>query len=264
MGKANLLTDYAGLTISVQDINPVVLENINRPDVGWNVHLDIINNLKQSFPDKNAKIQLIQGLPGQTLKSWRDTLAEICKHKLILQPFISELLPASPAARDYEYQQKFNFAYSNSERFNGTHYFRGTFPESCVSFTKEDFVTMTVLSHLYTALMIVKFQSTIAFDVEKVVDYFINTPEYKNIKDNLYTNWVTNDKFYYTMDLDGKIKDLTACYVFRIGSDWSTNSVLIKSIAKTLGSERNRFLKDSIAAENTSLKVSIKQLEGFV
>jgi len=264
MAQGDLLSSFAGFTISVQDVNPGVLKNIDRPDVGWSVHLEMINELRECYPHLPSKIQLIQGLPGQTVDSWRKTLGEICRNNLLIQIFISELLPASPAARDYEYQQKFNFAYSNSERFNGTHYFRGTFPESCVSFTKEDFVTMTVLSHLYTALMIVKFQSTIAFDVEKVVDYFINTPEYKNIKDNLYTNWVTNDKFYYTMDLDGKIKDLTACYVFRIGSDWSTNSVLIKSIAKTLGSERNRFLKDSIAAENTSLKVSIKQLEGFV
>ena len=265
MGLGNLMTEYAGFTISVQDINPEVLKNIDRPDVGWEVHLDMIRKLKKTFPHISSKVQLIQGLPGQTVSSWRNTLREITKENLQLQIFVSELLPASPAARDKTYQENFKFTYSQSLRFNDNHYFRGLFTESCISFSREDFVEMTILSHFYTAMSIVKMQWHEQIDCEKVVDYFLTTEIYRKLKNNLYNNWVNNDKFYYTINFDEKESDTSACYISGAGSKWAGNIQLIRMISLVFYSSKS--FKDIFARyvkkENNRYTVNIKLPEGY-
>jgi len=270
LAKANLITDYAGFTISVQDTNKTVLENIDRPDVGWDVHLSMIKELKRNYPQYNSKVQLIQGLPGQTVDSWRNTLREISKHDLMLQIFISELLPASPAARDKSYQEKFKFVYCTSTRFNGDSYFEATFPESCVSFTKKDFVKMTVISHIYSALTLFRQQSIVVFDLEKAADEFLASPMCKFVEENLYNNWVNHNKFYYTTTFDGKPlidRDaITACYFFITGSTWTRNFKFLTLIAKHLTPgpiTPSQFIKDSIVKNNKSFNVKVKQLTGY-
>jgi hypothetical protein len=213
---------------------------------------------------------LIQGLPGQTVDSWRNTLREISKHDLMLQIFISELLPASPAARDKSYQEKFKFVYCTSTRFNGDSYFEATFPESCVSFTKKDFVKMTVISHIYSALTLFRQQSIVVFDLEKAVDEFLASPMCKLVEENLYNNWVNHNKFYYTTTFDGKPlidRDaITACYFFITGSIWTRNFKFLTLIAKHLTPgpiTPSQFIKDSIVKNNKSLNVKVKQLTGY-
>jgi tRNA A37 methylthiotransferase MiaB len=236
LGQGNLVPEYSGVinpagafTISVQDIHPNILKNVERPDVGWDEHLSIIYELKKAFPTRNCEIQLIQGLPGQTVNSWRNTLAEISKHDLFLHAVINELLPASPAARDKKYQEKWIFKYSKSERFQGNHTFRGTFPESCVSFTKKDFVKMTILTLLYSSLIQYKFQSTTAFNLENVVDDFLISKNFKELENNLYNNWTAHDKFYFTLNLDLKSQIVTACN-FTHGADIWNKSIFLKDI----------------------------------
>jgi tRNA A37 methylthiotransferase MiaB len=45
MAKGNAID--GSFVMSVQDINPTILKNINRPDVGWVVHKQMINELKE-------------------------------------------------------------------------------------------------------------------------------------------------------------------------------------------------------------------------
>jgi putative methyltransferase len=270
LAKSNMLTDVAGFTISVQDINKTVLENIDRPDVGWDVHLSMIQELKQSYPHLHSKIQLIQGLPGQTVDTWRETLREISRHDLQLQIFISELLPASPAARDKVYQEKFKFTYTTSERFNGHHFFHATFPESCVSFSKKDFVRMTVLSHIYSALSQFKSQKVATFNLERVVDDFLKSPMCKAVEDNLYDNWTNHNKFYYTKGFDGgpllEVDAITACYIFLTGSRWASNYKLLTLIAKNLDPgvmTPTEFIKNNLVKEGNRFNVKIETQQGF-
>jgi hypothetical protein len=270
LAKSNMLTDVAGFTISVQDINKTVLENIDRPDVGWDVHLSMIQELKESYPHLHSKIQLIQGLPGQTVDTWRATLGELSRHDLQLQIFISELLAASPAARDKTYQEKFKFTYTTSERFNGHHYFNATFPESCVSFSKKDFVRMTVLSHIYSALTQFRSQKIATFNLEQVVDDFLESPMCKTVEDNLYENWTKHNKFYYTVGVDGKpllgIEAITACYIFLTGSVWAGNHKLLTLIAKNLDPgvmTPTEFIKTNLVKDGNRFNVKIETLEGF-
>jgi tRNA A37 methylthiotransferase MiaB len=271
LAKANMMTEFAGFTISVQDINPTILENIARPDVGWDVHVGMIKELKECYPHLHSRVQLIQGLPGQTVASWRQTLQEVSRHDLQLQIFMSELLSASPAARDKNYQDRFDFQYSNSERFNGNHFFRGTFPKSCVSFTDREFVKMTVLSHIYSALTVFRSQSVVHFDIEKVVDGFLQSSMSQQVEQNLYDNWINHDKFYYTVNIDGRPfandKVLTACHMYDVGRSWSYSHKLLKLIADNLGNSTISpadFVKRSLVKDGNKLNVNIKSLAGYV
>lgn len=265
LAKADLVSDYAGFTISVQDINPVVLQNIDRPDVGWDEHLKIIKELKEAYPTRYSKIQLIQGLPGQTPESWRETLAEVGKHNLLFQPFISELLPASPAARDLAYQEKFKFVYSTSERYHGGHTFRGMFPESCASFDQRGFVKMTILTHFYTTLANFRSQSFEEFDLELVVDDFLSSKNYRALEDNLYNNWHHNDKFYFSMDLDLTQKNISACHFISTASRWSTSLFLLRLISAHANSSPSVFIKKMLSIDsNGHYQSKIKKIEGYV
>jgi len=254
MAQADLLLkeQTGGITISVQDICPEVLENIDRPDVGWPVHLQMINELNQAYPDVYSKVQLIQGLPGQTLESWRATLKEIAGHKLQFMIFINELLPASPAAQDQEYHEKFKFKYSNSERLLAGSYFKGVFAESCFSFTREDFVKMTTLSHLYVTILYYRNTTSIEFDIENTVDNIINTSAYKNIQENLLNNWVMHDKFFYTIGIDGKPKEISACHAFSVAQTWAITPTFIKLISTNLSNSKNEFIKKMFAMKLTN------------
>jgi hypothetical protein len=263
LGKANLVSEYSGFTISVQDINPQVLRNIERPDVGWDIHLEMINKLKDNFPHLNSKIQLIQGLPGQTVNTWRQTLAEISKYNLLLQPFISELLPASPAARDKEYQEKFKFEYSTSERYEVGTYFKGTIPKSCFSFSQLDFVKMTILTAIYSTLVFYKTKITEDFNIEDVVDEFLSSKNYHFIVNNLYENW-NNNKFYFTINLDLKPAIVSASHFATINYDWKDSLFLLKLIAKHIKGSETVFVKKMLKIKGTKLHVAIEKLQGYV
>ena len=228
MAKGNLTMSLQGFTFSVQDTNETVLKNIDRPDVGWDVHLEMIKELHDLYPDIILKIQLMLGLPGQTLETWRETLKITCQHNIIIHPYISEFLPASPSSLNKEYQDKFKFIYSNSERFQGGHRLRGLFTESCVSFSKHDFVKMTVLGTFYSALAYFRHSTKLKFDVEKSVDEFLESKNYKILTSNLWENWNNQDKFYYTVQFDGNPMTLAAHKVFDTGMVWISSPAFFK------------------------------------
>lgn len=241
-----------------------MLENIDRPDVGWDEHLKIITELKEAFPDRQSKVQLIQGLPGQNLQTWRQTLSEIAQHNVLLYPFVSELLPASPAARNAEYQEKFKFKYSTSERLESGHFFRGTMPESCISFTQRDFVEMTLLTAFYTTLLLYISRNIKNFDMENVVNDFVNSDNYKILADDLYTNWHDNDKFYFTMDLDLTPGIVTASNFPQLSNKWLKSRFLLKLITANIKGDRKQFIKNMLKVNNGRHEINIESLEGWV
>lgn len=254
MGKGNLVTELGGFTFSIQDINPDVLKNIDRPDVGWNVHVDMIREIKNSYPDKNVKMQLIVGLPGQTVASLRHTLSEVCKERLHLQPFLSELLAASPAALETKYREDFNFTYSNSERFHDGHFFKSTFVESCFSFTKHDLVEMVILTTFYCGIMYFREKfNVVDLNVESTVDDFLSSIEYQSLVTNLWNNW-NNDKFYYTINIDGTPGNKSACQLFGTGAAWINYSSFLKIVSRNIPKEKKQILVKTLINKDKSLK----------
>jgi tRNA A37 methylthiotransferase MiaB len=209
MAQGKLVNKY-GFIFSIQDINEEVLKSIDRPDVSWEVHRAMIHELYENYPDFVPKLQLIQGLPGQTVDSWRATLKTIAQERIIAYIFVNEVLPTSPASMNPEYQEKYKFVYSHAERFtdrkSGNNFYRGTIPQSCISFTQKDFVRMVILSQIYLVVMAIRsiFEDYQNINVEVIVDKVLTTTNYANLVENLYTNWTMDDKFYYTINFNGE------------------------------------------------------------
>lgn len=63
-------------TMTVQDINPTVLKNIDRPDIPWNEYKDFIVKTKTKHPNFMFDIETMLGMPGQTLESYAENLIE--------------------------------------------------------------------------------------------------------------------------------------------------------------------------------------------
>ena len=260
LATGNLLTQ--GFTMSCQDINATVLDNINRPDITWNEHVKIIDELQEYYPMIPSKIQLIQGLPGQTIETWRETLQEISKKSVMLQIYINELLPTATAARDVAYQDRFKFVYSNSERLSSRessdgYFFRAMFTQSCVSFTQREFVSMTVMSHIYQLLLAARFtfsKYASSFDIERLVDAFLYSPLGNALENNLYNNWL-NDKFYYTISFGGTATNISADAAHAVTIKWMSDPAFHKFIITEV--KDNNFRKEYITTIDQSRIVRI-------
>jgi len=248
--QGNLMNPDWGFMISVQDIDRSVLKNIERPDIGWEKYKEVITELTVTYPHISPVVQMIQGLPGQTVTSWRKSLSEVIKYNVKICVFLSELLPASPAVMDPEYQKNFKFTYSNSERYGGKELFRGTFPESCYSFTKEDQVEMTLLTMIYSSLANLKILNPDAVEhinIEYLIDRFILSPEYTILKENLYNNWC-NDKFYFTKNFNGKYDTkISACSSMATSTEWSSDLAFLSFVLKNSGTKYKKILLDIIS-----------------
>lgn len=94
------------LKFSIQDIDDNVLDNIDRPDLPWDQHVEYINNLRKKYPKAVMALDIIKGLPGQTRESWEHVYEEICRHDLQLDVYDWEIIANSPAGYDKEYQTK--------------------------------------------------------------------------------------------------------------------------------------------------------------
>jgi len=104
----------AGVKFDFQDLDPTVLDLIDRPDLPWDQHKILIKDLmskhstKRKVGDKEYVdpwwCNFIWGLPGQTLNNMRRNLIEAGALKMFPTHHIFECLPNSPAA-DPEYQK---------------------------------------------------------------------------------------------------------------------------------------------------------------
>lgn len=97
-----------GGKFAVQDIDPTVLANIDRPDIPWEEHKKYIRHLKSQFPDKIFSLEGIKGLPGQTRSTWQHLLKEAYQLDLRLEFYTWIIIPNSPAVYDADYMTRFN------------------------------------------------------------------------------------------------------------------------------------------------------------
>ena len=217
---------------SVQEINQEVMKNINRPDVGWDVHLAMIEELTTSYPHLIAKVQLIYGLPGQTLDSWQQTLQTVTEKNLMPLIFLNEPLPASPAMYDPEYQKQFQFEYVYSQRISPTKYF-SYIPKKSNSFDQADLVAMTVVTGVYGAMSFINLSlienNVETLNIAEVVSDFLNSDYYKNLYTNLYENWTTENNFYFTKGID---QDSVEIPDTRLNAYLVDNNVFLKYLLK--------------------------------
>jgi hypothetical protein len=238
------------LNFSVQDINKQVLDNIDRPDVGWDVHVAMADELREKYPHLIVKAQLIYGLPGQTPVSWRQTLDQVTQKNILPVIFLNEPLPASPAIYDPEYQRKFQYEYIYSNRILGTVY-SSKIPKKSSSFDQKDLVQMNLLSAMYLSLSAINFalreHGAQPLNISCIVDKFLTSEHYTNLYNNLYHNWTLKNNFYYTIDFSGKptqIPDLT------LGLQLTKDSAFLKYLSEFLQVDhRRKFLKMAVNSE---------------
>ena len=269
LAKADLVTDTAGFTISVQDTNKDVLTNIDRPDVGWDVHVKIMKELREHYPKKPSVVQLIQGLPGQTVDSWKQTLSTVASEATFMQIFVSELLSASPAARDKNYQDRFKFEYSNAERFNGQEFFSGQFTKSCVSFSQHDYAEMSIWSTFYAALVYFRSQSSARFDFDAVVRSFEQSTIYQKLLANLQENWLVNNKFFYTVNFGGipvLENPLSGCHIRSTGIQWAYSIKFLRLVAEHLTDDisQSNYVKNSLTKKDGKIVVNFESSSHYL
>lgn len=97
--------------ISFQDINVDVLNNINRPSLTFQEHIEFVKNLKQQTNIDISNLLnavIMVGLPGQTYDTFCKSIQKIYNESEIKKIVLIhwEFLPNSPAA-DVEYKKKF-------------------------------------------------------------------------------------------------------------------------------------------------------------
>jgi len=115
----------AGFKFDVQDLDEQVLKNIDRPEIPWEDHKQLILNLKQKWKNKEDwflqsrnkyknKINFIWGLPGQTLDHLKTNLGEAGSIRSYAHVLPFDLLPNSPAF-NLEYRTKFELQFKRIE-----------------------------------------------------------------------------------------------------------------------------------------------------
>lgn len=229
--RANLL-EGRGFVLAVQDIHPEILDNIDRPDVTWDAHKHMIDQLQAEFPHLPVMVQLIQGLPGQTLASWQQTLIEVTKTGAQMYVYINEFLTMSPANLDPTYA-RFKMKYSESQRFSGEYYYRNKFPESCASFDARDMVEMTMLSHLMVSVGTLQFNLGIQIDIDSLVEEFQHSQSYHDMCEDLLDNWCNNNQFWFRKAYGGiavKNDVMTACRFDDAFHRWYYNPNVMRMI----------------------------------
>lgn len=199
---------------SIQETNEEVLKNIDRPDVGWAVHAAMADQLRSKYPHLIVKAQMIYGLPGQTVKSWQQTLKTVTKKNIFPMVMFNEPLPLSPALVDPEYQRKFQFEYTYSKRLSalpgdGTpKFFVSRLTKKSISFDQKDLVQMNLISSIYEVLTVINLtmieNQLGEFDIDHYANLIIDSNVCKNLSDNFYHNWTVDNNFYYTINFNNE------------------------------------------------------------
>ncbi len=95
----------SGFKISMQDMDPQVLKNIDRIDEPWEKQFKAYNELREEFGIK-IRAELIRGLPGTTLENYYFAAGEMAKLNVFWEKYTWHLLPTSPASHS-DYIKKF-------------------------------------------------------------------------------------------------------------------------------------------------------------
>lgn len=99
--------------ISIQDIDEEVLNNINRPALPWEEEKEYILQFIKKYPEIKFFFEIIIGLPGQTVETFKYLLLEIDSLKLKyinLANYQWHILSNSPAY-NAEYREKFKLLF---------------------------------------------------------------------------------------------------------------------------------------------------------
>lgn len=201
------------LKLSVQDIHQSVLEAIDRPG-DWNESKKVGLELYEKFSEtKNLKkifVELILGLPGQSIESFTATLDEFYSSGFVPRTYPFLLLRNAPATYNMEYRAKHgikdDLVYelldmgidggSVKEVYERplTNFIYNQIVE-CNTFTERDFVKMVMLDQIYRRLLSRMTWSAYGFidvnwkHLKPVVKMLIDSSDFEYVLEQRYSNF---------------------------------------------------------------------------
>lgn len=204
------------LKISCQDIHQNVLDAIKRPDDYYAKKKITLDLLKKHNSDQVLWLELILGLPEQTLASWLFTLNEAYSSGLYPRVYLHMALNNSPIVIDPIYKEQYGVVI---EEIFEVYDFRPignsveeifSQPEkntvfrhvvSCNSFSKLDYTKMISLTKFYRACLLhsdfsmatnenMKIVSENWFWLKEIIDLLLNTSDYQYIIYCMYENFI--------------------------------------------------------------------------
>jgi hypothetical protein len=145
----NHLSSNKEIKISMQSLDNTVLKNIDRKNIDLESQLVEFGPLakKQKLP---LYVEMILGLPGQTLEKFYKELDVLGKHELSVMWFEWLLLPEAPAY-EHEYRKKFSLTTLTKKKgwvWNESNSERTIVVGTC-SYTTDDYLEMLLSSSLY-------------------------------------------------------------------------------------------------------------------
>ena len=200
--------------LSVQDVHDHVLAAIDRPG-NWKEAKEVGLAMYEEFAHKKnfrkIFVELILGLPGQTVESYIDNLDEVYSNGFIPRTYPFLLLRNAPATHDQEYRKKWEIKDDLIVETIDMELIGNTVEEvyntplqnfvynqitSCITFTEKDWVMMTCADQLYRRLC-----SRIVWPAYGFIDVnwkhlktaltkLMDTDDYKYIIEERYKNYV--------------------------------------------------------------------------
>lgn len=189
------------LKFDVQDLDPDVIANLDRPEIPWAEHKVMIKEFIDEFPETaghfKSKINYIWGLPGQTLAHYDYNLIETTELGFQTHYFYYEMLPNSPAS-DPEYIKKFGITV---EKVYVAHLqIPGSIKELTIDvlqnyFTEANLITSTntmTKKEWYTGIVKNYIYKYYFFGVmnKKVNKFLENFYRYKTLVDDMYNHFL--------------------------------------------------------------------------
>ena len=218
------------LKLSVQDIHQSVLEAIDRPG-DWNeskkVGLELYEKFSESKNLKKIFVELILGLPGQSVESFTATLNEFYSNGFVPRTYPFLLLRNAPATYNMEYRAKHgikdDLVYelldmgidgSNVQEVYERPLTNFIYPQivECNTFTEKNFVKMSMLDQLYRRLLSRTTWAAYGFidvnwkHLEPVVTMLVNSNDFEYVLEQRYNNF-KNYRIYAMDSSHGKILD---------------------------------------------------------
>ena len=100
--------------VSLQHLDKQILKNINRPEIPWEEHKELLINFKHKHKHVSYMVELINGLPGSSVDLHIEQCIEFSTIPINTIAILDwNLLPNSPAYKK-SYQEKFNLKVINA------------------------------------------------------------------------------------------------------------------------------------------------------
>lgn len=136
--------------ISCQDLDPQVLQDIDRPERPWHEILALIRTFLSNNPSAPMEIELILGLPGATRTSWVQSLTTIAENNFLVRWSPFQDIPGAPSSTDLEYRSRMQL--QTQDFYDSVAEFWSTYFVGSYSYTKADWLFFVYMVNIFEVM----------------------------------------------------------------------------------------------------------------